>query len=130
MPVKVILKDGDELTFDSYAFENNNILHLHGTVESKEEHQNNMNKLDSENASDLYLVAPDISNWTQLTDVTYISEQRVTLPKSASETVQYVDYYLSSYSLPDKSLEVLNVFEGQLDAALLEEIKAEDAENA
>ena len=126
MAIKVILKDGDELHFSSYAIENNNILHLHGTAESLQEHVENMSKLSGEQAKDLYIVSTDLKNWAQLTDCEYVSEQSVVVDKSEDEKVRFVDYYLSSLTPPNQSIEILNILEaGVADAELLAEIEQE-----
>lgn len=127
--IKVILKDGDELHFSSYAIENNNILHLHGTVETMQEHIEIMGKLASAQAEDLYLVSTDLKNWTQLTSCKFLSEQRTTVDRGEEGPVQFVDYYMESLTPPNQTIEVLNILEnGTADAELLAEIKKETAD--
>ena len=129
MAIKVILKDGDELHFSSYAIENNNILHLHGTADSLQEHVENMSKLSGEQARDMYIVSTDLKHWTQVTDCEYVSEQSVAVDISETEKVRYVDYYLSSLTPPNQTVEVLDILEaGILDAELLAEIAKENAD--
>lgn len=111
MAVKVFLKNGDELTFETYGFEHNNILHLHGPVESTDQHHDIESRLDSENAIDLSLCATDLTNWMNLQDCEYISGQY-------NKKIGFGDYYLKSFSVPNNADEELNIIEGYCDELL------------